>query len=146
MRRTVMGLALPMLIFVGLATLASSSALGDDMPSPPGARPLRKLDTLRGAGEEVQAATFSRDKRTLVTGSRDGVVRVWDLSTRKAKFGSGDSISNSRFWASAFAGSGAYLWGRAFVVLESCPDFVRASPGTPPPPAVGRYARVLAGP
>jgi WD40 repeat protein len=42
-------------------------------------------EALTGQKDEVTAAAFTPDGRTLATGHPDGLVRLWDLSTRQEK-------------------------------------------------------------
>src|SRR5258707_1785401 len=49
-------------------------------PADPPAPPL--LDAHKGA---VTCVAYARDGRTLASGGKDGVVRLWDLSARKVR-------------------------------------------------------------
>src|SRR5262249_43728092 len=42
-------------------------------------------DALTGQKDEVTAAAFAPDGRTLATGHPDGLVRLWDVATRQEK-------------------------------------------------------------
>jgi hypothetical protein len=78
----------------------------------------RKLGTLRGHDQRVLGLGFSRDGRTLATGSDDRTVRVWELATRKERCsfraaGPVRSVSLSpagRLAASSSPDAPVYVW------------------------------------
>ena len=41
----------------------------------------REVRVLRGLYEDITSAVFSADSRLLITGSRDGVIRIWDVAS-----------------------------------------------------------------
>jgi hypothetical protein len=67
----------------------------------------RQAHTLRGHSASVNTLAFSPDGRTLASGDRDGVAKLWDPSTGKEQ--SSLRAHNGGFWGLAFSADGKTL-------------------------------------
>lgn len=47
-------------------------------------RQQRIMDTIQLVNEEITAVTLNRSQDTLVTGTKDGVIKIWDLDNNFA--------------------------------------------------------------
>jgi WD40 repeat protein len=69
----------------------------------------KELATLKGTGERISSLAWTSDSKTLVSGSYDGSINIWDIEQKKEKASFKFKGSTDQFTAVAVSPDGKFL-------------------------------------
>lgn len=96
---------------VAVLVLVLGSVAGCSAPRPETPRPAALLATLRGHHHSVTSLAISADGRRLISGSRDGRLRIWDTREDRPEATLSPSWWPATMWAVAISPDGALVAG-----------------------------------